>query len=88
MDKIFETCATVLGAIVMVMIVMLLTPFLTFWCGWLSGWLAKLVIGVPLCNAMNTLFNVAYFTPDKLPLIGGALGWIGGFFKSVAKVNK
>ena len=23
------------------------------------------------------------FTADMLPMIGGALGWIGGFFKSV-----
>lgn len=34
------------------------------------------IFGPTLCNALNTLFNVSFFAPEKLPLMAGALGWI------------
>ena len=59
----------------------IIEPALLFWLGYFSGWLAKLVIGTKLVTAINMVFGTA-FTADMLPMIGGALGWIGGFFKS------
>ena len=45
------------------------------------------VIGVKLTMALNILFNTSYFTPQMLPMLSGALGWLGGFFKSVTNIK-
>lgn len=57
-------------------------PFVIFWFGWLDGWIAALVVGDPLCRALNVLTHTDYFTPDKLPWITGAIGYIASFFKT------
>ena len=46
------------------------------------------VIGDTLANALNTLFNTTYFHKEMLPMMAGALGWIGGYFKSVSSTTK
>ena len=73
---------TIVGVIVFLIVAIIIEPALLFWFGYFSGWLAKLVIGTKLVTAINMVFGTA-FTADMLPMIGGALGWIGGFFKSV-----
>ena len=70
------------GIIAFLVVVIIIKPALLFWLGYFSGWLAKLVIGTKLVTAINMVFGTA-FTADMLPMIGGALGWIGSFFKSV-----
>ena len=70
------------GIIVFFIVVIIIKPALVFWLGYFSGWLAKLIIGTKLVIAINMVFGTT-FTADMLPMIGGALGWIGGFFKSV-----
>lgn len=82
MKDFVESLIAIIGAVVLIGILFLLVPLLTFFFGWLAGLLAKVAIGVPLCNALNMLLNVSYFTPDKLPMMGGALGWVGSFFKT------
>ena len=72
----------IVGVIAFLIVVIIIQPALLFWLGYFSGWLAKLVIGTKLVTAINMVFGTA-FTADMLPMIGGALGWIGGFFKSV-----
>ena len=72
----------VVGVIAFLIVVIIIQPALLFWLGYFSGWLAKLVIGTKLVTAINMVFGTA-FTADMLPMIGGALGWIGGFFKLV-----
>ena len=72
----------IVGVIAFLIVVIIIQPALLFWLGYFSGWLAKLVIGTKLVTAINMAFGTA-FTADMLPMIGGALGWIGGFFKSV-----
>ena len=69
------------GIIAFLVVVIIIEPALLFWLGYFSGWLAKLVIGTKLVTAINMVFGTA-FTADMLPMIGGVLGWIGGFFKS------
>lgn len=59
---------------------MLIVSFIFFWCGYFMGWLAEITIGTRLARALNMLFNVSYFAPEKLPMIAGALSWLGSFF--------
>ena len=72
----------IVGVIAFFVVAIIIEPALLFWLGYFSGWLAKLVIGTKLVTAINMVFGTA-FTADMLPMIGGALGWIGGFFKLV-----
>ena len=56
--------------------------------GWIGGWFAKITIGNILCNGLNALVGTTMFTPSQLPLIGGTLAWIGGFFKGISSSAK
>ena len=77
---------TIIGVIAFFVVVIIIEPALLFWLGYFSGWLAKLVIGTKLVTAINMVFGTA-FTADMLPMIGGALGWIGSFFKSISTIS-
>ena len=77
----------IVGIITFFVVGIIIEPALLFWLGYFSGWLAKLVIGTKLVTAINMVFGTA-FTADMLPMIGGALGWIGGFFKSTTAVKE
>ena len=76
----------IVGIIAFLVVAIIIKPALLFWFGYFSGWLAKLVIGTKLVTAINMVFGTA-FTADMLPMIGGALGWIGGFLKSINNVK-
>lgn len=76
----------IFGVIVFIIVVIIIEPALLFWLGYFSGWLAKLIIGTKLVTAINMVFGTA-FTADMLPMIGGALGRIGSFFKSINNVK-
>lgn len=76
----------IFGVIVFIIVVIIIKPALIFGLGYFSGWLAKLIIGTKLVTAVNMVFGTA-FTADMLPMIGGALGWIGSFFKSINNVK-
>ena len=76
----------IVGVIAFLIVVIIIQPALLFWLGYFSGWLAKLVIGTKLVTAINMIFGTA-FTVDMLPMIGGALTWIGSFFKSINNVK-
>ena len=71
----------IVGIIAFLIVVIIIQPALLFWLGYFGGWLAKLVIGTKLVTAINMVFGTA-FTADMLPMIGNALGWNDGFFKS------
>ena len=76
----------IVGVIAFLVVVIIIEPALLFWFGYFSGWLATLVIGTKLVTALNMVFGTA-FTADMLPMIGGALGWIGSFFRSVRTIK-
>lgn len=80
--------AALFGLIILLIIVVIIYPFLLFWCGYIDGWIAQQIVGDSLCHGLNSLFGTGFFTPDKLPWIGGALGWIGSFFKVPNLSNK
>ena len=71
-----------LGIIVMAVIFIIFVPLLSFILCYFGGWLCKITFGPTLCHALNTLFNVSFFTPEKIPLMAGALGWIGNYFRN------
>lgn len=73
----------IIAAFVGVIALIIFAPMISFFISYFGGWLCKITFGNILCNGLNTLFNVAWFTPNKLPIMAGALGWIGGFFKSI-----
>ena len=77
----------IVGVIAFFVVAIIIEPALLFWLGYFSGWLAKLVIGTKLVTAINMVFGTA-FTADMLPMVAGALGWIGGFFKSTTAVKE
>lgn len=74
-----------IGIIVLAAIFIVFYPFLLFWVGYFSGWIAKLVIGTKLAAALNIVFHTTWFTAEMLPMIGGALAWVGSFFKGTTK---
>lgn len=71
-----------IGAIFLACLVLIIEPFISFWLAYFGGWITSLVVGDILAEALNTLFNVSWFTKDIIPICAGALGWIGGFFKA------
>ena len=74
-----------IGIIVLSIVCVVFYPFLLFWVGYFSGWVAKLIIGAKLAAALNMAFHTTWFTAEMLPMIGGALAWIGSFFKRTTK---
>ena len=67
--------------IVTLILLIIFESFLYYWFGYFTGWLASITIGSHLINAINITFGTE-FTVAMLPYIGGALGWIGSFFRS------
>lgn len=78
--------SAVVGAIVAVVIIFILEPFLTFWLGYFCGWLAKIFIGSRLVEGLN-LLHIS-IEANQIPLFTGVIAWIGSFFKNTANVNK
>ena len=79
---------SIVGILIVLEILLIFGPALYFLFGWIGGWFAKITIGNILCNGLNALVGTTMFTPSQLPLIGGTLAWIGGFFKSISSSAK
>lgn len=77
-DEVKAVILMVLG----VMLLIFIAPLIGFWVAYFCGWIAKITFGTKLTAALNMLFQTTYFTKDMIPMVAGALGWIGGFFKS------
>lgn len=76
---------SVLGIIGLVIGVIFIAPWLSFWLAYFGGWVAKIVIGNYLVKGF-ALFGIT-MPIDKIPLAAGILGWIGGFFKNTIKLR-
>ena len=83
-DEIKVVILMVLG----VMLLIFIAPLIGFWVAYFCGWVAKITFGTKLAAALNMLFQTTYFTKDMIPMVAGALGWIGGFFKSSTTAAK
>lgn len=87
-SSIFEDVAVIIGVVALFAILVVVMPFISFWLSYFGGWVTSKVVGDTLCQALNTLFNTSMFTKEMLPWYAGALGWIGGFFKTISTSSK
>ena len=83
-----DTFLTIIGAIATLILLVVIMPFINFWIAYFGGWIASIVVGDSLCNALNIVFNTTRFEPDMLPWVAGGLGWIGSYFKTRVNVEK
>ena len=83
-----KTFFAFIGAIATLIFSIMIMPFINFWLAYFGGWIASLVIGGPLCNALNIIFGTTRFDPNMIPWIAGGLGWIGSYFKTRVNASK
>ena len=79
-----ELALTISGVIIgigLVAFIIFIAPWLSFWLAYFSGWIAKITIGKSLIAGLELIGLTIPI--DKIPLLAGTIGWIGGFFKSV-----
>lgn len=73
------------GAVILLILLVLVSPFVGFCCGWLTGWIIKVTFGATMVQGLGLLgLNIA---KESLPLLCGTLGVIGSFFKNTT-VNR
>lgn len=73
------------GVIALAILLILVSPFIGFCCGWITGWIIKVTFGDTIIQGLGLLgFNIA---KESLPLMCGTLGVIGSFFKNTT-VNR
>lgn len=71
-----------LSAIVAAMIVLCITPILTFAFGFAGGAILRFVFGSLISDTLNTVFSTNRFHPELIPPICGMIAVIGGCFKT------
>ena len=77
---------SIIGIITLIVIMVFITPWLTFWLAYFGGWIAKIIIGDYIVNGLSLIGII--ITKEQIPLLAGVLGWIGGFFKSLSTSKK
>ena len=77
----------IIAAFIGVIALIIFAPMISFFISYFVGWLCKITFGDILCNSLNTLFNTKTFVPENLPIIAGALGWIGWIVGSFKPIN-
>jgi hypothetical protein len=77
---------TVLGLISLIIVILFIAPWLSFWLAYFGGWVAKVTIGNYIVRALELIGIL--ITKDQIPLLAGGLGWIGGFFKTISTTKK
>lgn len=66
--------------IITAVIMAILSPIITYLCGFFSGMILDLIVGDALIKGLNLLFNTTRFSNEMIPFICGALAVIGSFF--------
>ena len=77
-----------LGGCFLAIIMIFISPLLSFAIGYLVGLILSWCIGNTVANGMNILFDTTRFTPDLLPIVCGALGTVGSFFRTTTSRTK
>lgn len=70
-----------LVTLILVALVIIFEAAIIFWCGYFTGWLAKITIGDKLIEGLNLIFHTNYFEKEMLPMMAGVIAWVGSFFK-------
>jgi hypothetical protein len=73
--------------IILFIILGLISPVLSYFFGYIAGQFIEWTVGDQVINGLNLLFNTTRFSPHMLPMICGALGVVGSFFKSSANIK-
>ena len=66
-------------------LIIFIAPWINFWLAYFGGWIAKITVGKYIVEGFS-LIGIA-LPLNKIPLLAGTLGWIGGFFKNVSNLN-
>lgn len=66
------------SAIIMIILILFIMPWLSFWLCYFIGWISKLVIGKHLIEGFALIGLTIPI--DKIPLLAGCIGWIASFF--------
>ena len=69
-------------------VLLLLAPLLSFAGGCFTGLVLKWFVADAVVNGLNLLFNTTRFEPSTLPILCGALGVVGSFFKVSSVATK
>lgn len=76
----------IIGMITVAVLLLFLSPFLSFMGGWISGWLIKITIGPSIVTGLSLVgLNLPL---DKFPLFFGTLSVIACFFRTPNFSNK
>ena len=73
--------------IIGIIVLGLISPVLSYFFGYIAGQFIEWTVGDQVINGLNLLFNTTRFSPQMLPMICGALGVVGSFFKSSANIK-
>ena len=80
-----DSFATFVGIVLILIFAALITPFLFFGVGWLTGLVIKLTFGNLFIRGVSLLnINISL---SQIPLFCGILGIIGSFFRN-SNINK
>lgn len=77
-----------LGGCLLAIILIFISPLLSFAIGYLVGLILSWCIGNTVADGMNILFDTTRFTPDLLPIVCGALGTVGSFFRTATRTKE
>lgn len=83
-----KEAGTALGGCLLAIILIFISPLFSFAIGYLVGLILSWCIGNTVANGMNILFDTTRFTPDLLPIVCGALGTVGSFFRTTTTRTK
>ena len=83
--KYFDSSSDLIILIATAIVIIFIWPWLSFWVAYFLGWITKITIGKYIVEGF-ALLNID-LPLNKVPLLAGVLGWIGGFFTGT-KTNR
>lgn len=67
---------------------LVISPVITFGLGYFGGFILKILVGFPVSDGLNLIFETSRFTPDLIPISCATLATIGKYFKSTQNNKK
>ena len=80
-DTVLTTTTAALAVLGFLALLIFIAPISIFF-GWVTGLIVNWICGDFVTRGLNIILGEGSITRDMIPTIGGALGFIGGFFKS------
>ena len=85
-DDLTKGFVGLLGIVTFFILIIFILPWICFWFAYFGGWVTKITIGKYIVEGFS-LIGIT-LPLNKIPLLAGTLGWIGGFFKTYQYTNK